>query len=419
MKKSILFLLVACFCFVGQSNVHAQKAKFKSNKTSVQKTRLPDNYIEPDKRTYDLYAKGSYAYDIDAHQKRIFGWKQDIDNPMVKGVVSLYGFSIGSPQLASQKKESKDKDGNVTDRWTEYHYTNSATGNGTLYVYGASNPFKYKAKDKKKSKYEEKKEAREAEAKKDLEDNPFLSSEDIAEAEESDVSEDEGLEGEALPLINTISVNQSKEVKTKTFRSSTKAYNDYKTNQRSKLMSFKSNYPNAAYRSAISRLNKMYGYAPVKQVFYMKTMKSDKHPEYKTWNDASQAATTLFKTVKYNKSIDATSTKFDPIIKYFADMVSKSADDKKAKKLNKAAFQNLTNIMFYLDRHDDLIKIANSNMESKYLDGIAKRIMEKSKKQKAQLLFHNMSTCHIESAEEIGEDDIEVDEAEEEVEDDN
>ena len=410
--------MVICFCFVGQTNMYAQKAKFKSKSTAVQKTRLPDNFIEPEKRTYDLYAKGSYAYDIDAYQKRIFGWTEDRENPNVKGVVSIYGFSIGRPKLNSKKRESKDKEGKVTDRWTDYHYTNSATGNGTLYVYGLSNPFKYNDKTKKKSKYEEKKEAEAAADKKELEDNPFLSSEDIAEAEESDVGTDEGLEGEALPLIKTIGVDQSTDVKSKTFRSSSKAYNDYKSNQHSKLQNFRSNYPNAAYRSAISRLNRMYGYAPVKQVFYMKTMKSDKHPEFKTWNDASTAAQTLFKTVKYNKSIDETSTKFDPIIKYFADQLSKSSGDKKAKKLNKAAFQNLTNIMFYLDRHDDLITIAKNNMESKYLDGIAKRIMEKSKKQKAQLLFHSMDTCHVDNEEEIAEDDIEVDEAEEEAEDD-
>ncbi len=407
-----------CFCLVGQTNLIAQKAKFKSKSTRVQKTKLPTNYIEPEKRTYDLYAKGSYGSGVDAHQKRIFGWSHDPANPNVKGVVSIYGFTINSPQVKTEAKTKKDKDGNVTDRWTEYHYTNSAKGNGTLYVYGLTNPFKYKAKNKKdtKSKYEERKEAKEAAEKKSLEDNPFLSSEDVAEADkgESDVGTDEGLSGEALPFANRFSVDQSLTVKTKKFRSRSKAYEDYVNNQRQKLFNFRNEYPNQAYRSAISRLNGLYGYTPTKQSFRIRTMKTEKHPEFKTWNDAAQAATTLFKTVKYNKSIAETSTKFDPIIKYYSDMVTKSAGDKKAKKLNRAAFDNLTNIMYYLDRHDDLITIAKSNMESKNLDGMAKRIMEKSMKKKAELLFHNMTTCHVENAEEIAEDEFEVEEAEQE-----
>ncbi len=414
MKKSILILLSICFFLSGQNQLLAQKAKFKSKSAYIQKTRLPDNYIEPEKRTYDLYAQGSYSSQVDAHQKKIFGWKQDIDNPNVKGVVSIYGFSVDSPKVHSKKKTKKDDDGKVTDSWTEYHYTNSAKGRGTLYIYGTSNPFKYQDNDKpkKKSKYQEKQEAKAAADKKALADNPFLSSEDVEEAE-SDIGEDEGLDGEALPLLDRVSVDQTKEVKSKTFRSSSKAYADYKNNQRNKLYDFKSTYPNSAYRSAISRLNRMYGYAPVKERFSMKTMKTEKHPEYKTWNDACTAASTLFKTVKYNKSIDATSTKFDPIIKYFSEQVKKSNGDKKAKKLNKAAFKNLTNILFYLDRHDALIPIGKENLESKVLDKTAKRIVDKSKRLKAKLLFHKMKTCHVESAEEVAEDDIEVNEAEE------
>ena len=115
MKNALLLSMAICFFFAGQTDVFAQKAKFKNKYTTVQKTRLPINFIDADKRTYDLYAKGSYAHNIDVHQKRIYGWKHDAENPNVKGVVSIYGFSTGSPKLNKEKKTKKDKEGNVTD----------------------------------------------------------------------------------------------------------------------------------------------------------------------------------------------------------------------------------------------------------------------------------------------------------------
>lgn len=208
MRKTTFLLLIFSLCFFSSSLLNAQKAKFKTKVVTVQKTRLPQHYIAPENRTYDIFAKGSYATDIDPHQKIIFGWDRNGENPNLKGVLSIYGFTMGSPKKSSQKKEKKSKEGKV-DRWTEYSYSATANGRGTLYIYGESNPFIFEKnkKDVEKSKYELKKEAEAAAKKKDLEDNPFLTADDVAEAEESDVSVDEGLSDEAMSLVNTIRVD--------------------------------------------------------------------------------------------------------------------------------------------------------------------------------------------------------------------
>ena len=409
-------MLILVACFLSSTMVTAQKAKFKNKIVTVQKTRLPHNYVAPENRTYDLYTKGTYSTDINPHEKGIFGWTKDEENPKLKGVLSVYGFSMGSAKKATEKKESKDKEGKVT-KWNEYNYSATASGKGTLYVYGESNPFKYqkakkKKKNGKKSKYELKKEAAEAEKKKAIADNPFLSAEDAAEAEESDISTDEGLSDEALTLVNTIKVDQTQTVKTKNYRKSTDAYKEYKNSQRPKLENFRSNYPNGAYKSAISQLNKNYGYAPVNYRFYLKRMKSDKHKEFKKWNDACLATETLFKMVKYNESIDEMQSKFDPIVEYFANMLDKTSDtDKKTKKMKKAAFQNLVDILYYLDRHDEALAYCEKNIESKFIDKSCERKHERSKRHAALLAFHKMTASHVETEGEIAADDIESEEA--------
>lgn len=408
--KLCLLLIVGC-CFCSTNALYAQKAKFKNQKATVQKTRLPSNYIEPENRTYDLYTKGAYATNIEAHDKGIYGWTLDQENPQLEAAVSIYGFRIGAAKRSSEKKETKNKEGKVTDTWTEYTYSGTAEGKGTLYLYGASNPFVYKKKNAKKSKYEEKKEAEAAAKKKELEDNPFLSAEDVEDAGESDISEDTGLDGAQLPLIERVDLDIEKTVKTKAYRSSSAAYKDYRDNQKPKLYDFRANYPANAYNKAIRTLNARYGYSPVNYNVWLKKMKSDKHPDFKKWNDACQATVTLFKVFKYNKSIEANQKKFDPIIAYFAGVVESIPEkDRKAKKMKKAAFQNLTNIMYYLDRYEETITLCNKYKESKVLDKIAKRKMEDSERQIALMAFHKVESCHLESAVEINEEDIETEE---------
>lgn len=414
MQRTILPFIIFCICLFSGTGLNAQKAKFKTQVATIQKTRLPQNFIEPENRTYDLFAKGSYATDIDPHQKIIFGWTRNEESPNLKGVLSIYGFSMGGAKKSSQKKEKKNKEGKVIDRWTEYSYSGTANGRGTLYIYGESNPFVFEKKKKsgEKSKYELKKEAEAAAKKKDLEDNPFLTSDDVAEAEESDISVDEGLSDEAMALVKTIKVDQTKTVTTTgTHRSSTSAYKEYTGQRRPELYDFKASYPSGAYKSTISQLNYLYGYAPVNYKFYMRRMKSEKHAEYKKWNDACQATEMLFKAVRYNEPIEATQSKFDAIINYFSVLLDKTSDtDKKTKKLKKAAFQNLVDILYYLDRNEEAIIVCEKNLDSKFIDKTAKRKLERSQRQMALLAFHGMSTAHVESTGEIEMDDIESEE---------
>lgn len=407
LNLKLYFILIFCF-LLGSNLLNAQKAKFKNKSTIVQKTRLPTNYTAPENRTYALYKKGAYSTNIDVHEKGIYGWTLDQDNPNLKGVISVYGFSMGTAQKSAQKKEKKDKEGKVINSWVEYTYSASAQGKGNLYIYGVNNPFVYR-KNEEKSKLELKKEETEAAIKKDLEDNPFLSAEDIEEVEKDQTNEDSGLTQEKLQFVKKVNINTSQKVETNAHKSATAAYKEFIEKEKPLLHNFQDNYPQSTYNKAIRSLNYRYGYTPINNRFLLKKMKSEKHPQYEKWNDACQATQTLFKAFKYNKSIEESQSKFRPIVDYFAGIVEEIPDSNgKAKKMKKVAFQNMVNILYYLDKHDEVISLCDKNSSSKVLDKIAKRMQRKSKELKALLEFHKMNNCHIKTMEEIDLEDIET-----------
>lgn len=397
--KGLLLLLVCCF--LGSNVAFAQKAKFKNMRANCQKTRLPQNYIQPENRTYSLYKKGAYSENIEVYDRGIYGWTLDQESPKMEAVISVYGFRISPSKRSSEKKVKKNKDGEVTERYTEYTYSGSATGKGTLYIYGESNAFVYKKVNAKKSKAEIQREEAAAAKQKELEDNPFLSAADVGDAGEedageSDINEDTGLDNAVLSLTERVSLDIDSNVKTKVYRSLSAAYKDYVEVQKPKLYDFRDRYPERAYNKAMNSLNAKYGYSPVDYKVWLRKMKTEKHPEYKMWNNATQAAQTLFKSFKYNKSIEASQAKFDPIISYFNEQVAKIDDkDKKGKKMKKAAFENLSNIMYYLERHEELIALCKKYQSSKILDKDAEKMLNKSDRQIALLAFHKVESCHL------------------------
>ncbi|NNE27989.1 MAG: hypothetical protein HKN16_00025 [Saprospiraceae bacterium] len=391
--KRILSLSLALLWF-SFGTLTAQNPNMGGKACSVQKVKLPTNYTEPDQRTYDMVRKGRFSYNIDTETKRLYGWDQTKENPNLRAVVNLYGYTLGSPKRNSKKVEKKDKDGKVTESYTEYWYTGSASGRGTLYVYGASNPFEYKKKPKKES--SKKKEVKKEEPKSE---NQFLSAEVVEELEEqSEMDEDSGLEDSVLPFVTSVSVDKSKNLSGGKARSSSTAYRNFKNNQYPQLQDFRSFFPQLSYNTAMRSLNNMYGFAPTKNLFKLRVIKNEKHPQSKVWNDATAATITLFKSVKFNKGIDKTRQQFLPIIDYYVTQVDRNReDDKKERKLKKAAFENLLNIYYYLDRHDDVIALSSEYLESKRLGRLAKIQKGKSEKMKAHLAFLKMETAHMES----------------------
>ncbi len=393
--------------------LQAQKAKFKNVSCVVQKAKLPLHYSDIEERTYDLTTQGSYSTDIVPHAKKLYGWTVDQTSPNIKGVVNIYDFTMGSPKKTAEKKQKKDKEGKVTESWTEYYYTGSARGRGNLYVYGFDRPFIYESPRKKKSKVKAKQEAKKELLKKDLADNPFLASHDIADAGQSQPG---AVHADAdLPLVATINVDQPITVKTRAYRSASQAAQEYNEKQRPTLESFRNTFASSSYNSAVKKLNQLYGFSPVKHKIYLKRIKNEDHPDAKMWNDACQAVQTIFKTFRFNQSIKEHQKQLIPVVQFFSEQVDKIAEnDKKNSKQRKAAYQNLLSILFYLDYHGEVIAWSEKHLDSKALDGTAKRMLARSDRYKAHLAFLKMTECHISSEDVMDEDDILLEVSEEE-----
>ncbi len=378
------------------SDTQAQNANIGSKACYVQKAGLPINYTDADARYYSLVTKGSYAYGLDNENKRLFGWQVDEVNPVIKAVVSLYGFSVNSPKRQSKKVEKKDKDGKVISSYTEYWYEGRAVGNGTLYIYGHQNEFSYSTKTPKAKKGPTKAELRAEEEQKKLEDNPFLTEEVIDDLGSSEIEEDSGLEGLELPLARRINIDKVKTMSSNKFKSGYAALQDYRTRVYPALSDFRAAYPQGAYNNAINALNRQYGFAPNKSIFRLKTIKNDKHPESKLWNNATDAAIQIFKLVRFNKPVAKQKSSMMAIIDYFVTQVERnSEDDKKQRKVKKAALENLMNIYYFLDMHDEVLAIAGKHLESKKLGKMAERMEAKSKRQSAHLAFLKMNSAHL------------------------
>ena len=399
MKNYLILAVLVGLCYSAQ----AQKAKFKGKVCSIQKATLPTHNIDADKRTYQLTTKGGYADKIVDDGGKLYGWTATEENPHAKAVISVYGFQIGRAKKDSKKKEKKDKDGKVTDSWTEYTYSNQATGLATLYVYGPENRFNYKMEKEKMEKGDKKEE-------KKANDNPFLTQDIVDEAEESDIGEDAGLADADLTLIEKVALNEEKTIKTKAHRKATDAYKEYKELY-DQLTEYRHQFPQEAFESGVASLNGIYGFKPVVDKFWIKRMKTEKHPEYKTWNDAVEATQTIFKTMKFNKPMGEKRQQMQPIVDYFSNqLASISPKDKKAKKHRKAAFNNVLNILRGLDAHDEVISLCDKYSSDKKLDGIAKRFKKQAEYTKAHLAFMNMTERHINTDDVIDEKLIESEE---------
>ncbi len=412
MARTIFTLAILFFL---TTTSYSQKVKFDKIRCSAQKCNLPIQRVAPENRTYSIEKKGLYSHYIDPQAGRLYGWERVNSNPQVYGVVSLYGFSFGRANVKSQKKEKKDKEGNVTETYTEYWYEVTSKGRATLYVYGPQDPFNYKKNEKdpsKQSKREKERAEADAAAAEAEANNPFLKDVDVEPAGDDEEGVDEGAANIELELVKRVNIDQVQSFRSAKKRSKKAAYEDLNNNIRDEQYNFKEAYPAAAFRDGMRRFNNEYGFRPIKSNFLLQNIKSGDIREVDVWNDAVDASKKIMSSLRFNTDITQTQEDMKPILDFFQSIMSKySMEDKKERKVAKAAFENIVLLQGYLDMHAENLALSNKYIDDKKLDKICKKTIRKTERTMAHLEFLNMTSRHVPSSVDEGEDeDIEEEE---------
>jgi hypothetical protein len=384
MKNFLSPIVITILSFV---SIHAQKVDIDNFRFYISNTRLPDNYVPIEKRTFDVKVTGDWNKTDIKNAIFIPGWDLDKNDPTLEIVVNLEPMTRGGMSISTSVEEKKDKNGKVTSS-TKY-YTASSSNNvyGSCKILGMKNEMPRQMSKKELEKQAKK----EKEAKEKKESNPFLSN--VSTNQEPDVVVDTKTNKEVAYYEN---LTQNYGYSTNKSTSQYTASREWETNNYNEYTNHKNAYQQYIVRQVNGKLQEYYGYQPYQHYAKFKELDSEKHPEYTMYSNAIIALKTIFSKMRYNKPVEEIEQDLLPIIKYFDDIVSKySKDEKHEKRLRAATFFNLGVIFIYLDRHDRAIEIGNKMIALDLETDDAQDIIDASTNLKKQLAFHNMTSRHI------------------------
>jgi hypothetical protein len=368
-------------------SIYAQKVDIDNYRIYISNTRLPDNYIPIEKRSFDVKVMGDWNKTDIENAIFIPGWDLDKNDPSLEIVVNLDPMTRGGMNISTSVEEKKDKNGKVTSSTKYYTASSSNSVYGSFKILGMKNEM-----PRQMSKKELEKQAiKEKEAKEKKESNPFLSNVNTNQAPEVEVDSKTNKE-----LAYKESLSQSYNYSTSKSTSQYSASREWETNSYNEYTNHKNSYQQYVVRQVNNRLQEYYGYQPYQHWVKFKELDSEKHPEYTMYSNATSALKTIFAKMRYNKPVEEIEQDLLPIIKYFDDIVSKySKDEKHEKRLRAATLFNLGVIFIFLDRHDRAIEIGNKMIELDLETDDAQDIIDGATNVKKQLAFHHMTSRHI------------------------
>jgi hypothetical protein len=391
MKTNQLTLLVLFLLFIN-NNSYAQKADIDNHYISISYAQVPTNYIDESNRTYSVNSYGSYKYTgrHNDEQINVYGWKRVDKSAHLQIKPNVSSFAPGIATQSTRVDEVKDKDGKVTSSTRYYWYSVTNTGLGTLYIYGAKNEIPPKQKKSDKPKEMSKKEKEQA-------NNPFLKNVDTKDAatNKADVNYNANSN---LPLAYSTSLGASYEYKGPEYTSASQAGKEFYARLEAETAMHEERFLKEMNGRINGYVNRLYGYNPVtNRNVKFKRLDSDKHPEFKMYNSATEAFKTIFAKMRYNKDTKEIEQDLAPIIEYFQGVVEKyhNKDDKGQRKLRAATLYNLARIYQYLDQHDKTITIGKQMILEKEDDDAGEDFIEESEEIARQLAFHKMTSRHI------------------------
>lgn len=372
-----IFALI--FATLISSFLIAQKVDIDNFRVDMEVANLPEKYIEEDKRTYSVQVQGSNPDALKKENFKLYGYKQVEKDGTLKIVISVGELIPGVPSQSTRTVENKDKNGKVTSKTHYYTYSGTNSSNCTVTIYG---PMSQKEIDEEIAKDKKDKPA----------ENPFLKN-----ASNSAPAADSKEESEKYKKIKFSFLNTSYEHTGSESTSATVALNSYNAGSGVAFTNHVKRMPDDAMSQSQSIANKIFGFFPYKLSYQkMKILDSDKHPEYKTFQQATEASKVIFKNFKYNSDIEAFRKDFAPILDYFTALEGKlGSTEKNDRKLKAAALYNIAMINFSLDNFAESEKACKKMIAIDQDKGDAEDILEKIKEVTVEMAKHKMITRHI------------------------
>lgn len=379
-------LLLILFTTVSQIT-YTQKVDIDNYRVEFEVINFPERFIETEKRTYSVEVTGDKEITsvIDPKTIKLFGYTQVESKGVVKIEIDAGRLFLGSATMTSRIQENKDKNGKILSRTSYYTYNSTNSAEATLTIYG---PMSTKDLENEREKEEKKNSKKEKKV-----ENQFL----------------KAASNNTSTASNTDSDNPDyKKVDTKYINPVYSYYGSESTNVTAALRSYNAGvasaydnhlkaYPKDVISTTQKKVNDMYGYFPIRLSYQkMKILDSEDHPEYNTFQQATEAAKVLFKNLKYNSDISTFRADFAPILDYFSGL-NKKLDyrDKQEKKLKGAALYNIAMINCTLDNFDAAIAACNEMIRIDQDKGDAEDLLEKIAEIKVDMDKHKMVTRHI------------------------
>ncbi|MEM1123067.1 MAG: hypothetical protein AAGJ18_21675, partial [Bacteroidota bacterium] len=197
---------------------------------------------------------------------------------------------------------------------------------------------------------------------------------------------------EGVALVEE-SVTTNKVLKTSSYKSAADLRKKFRSLLADKKKAFAKEATNDVVRAAKNLITERYDFnqtAKQHKLYWVK-----KHSTEKDFSKHLESAKALAKSVNAETSAADLKAKLRPAIDFWKKVADETpADDKKLKRVYKAANHNLAVVHYYLDDFDAATQYAEAVIASEGKDGRAKGLLKKIKASQALMELHGVNTMH-------------------------
>ncbi|TAE41731.1 MAG: hypothetical protein EAZ70_00335 [Runella slithyformis] len=366
--KLFLAFTFAVFSF----GTYAQKVDLDRFSFDYSHLKLPQEYVEPAKRTYGVRVETDAKIvpaDAIYDRIRLSGYQLVESKPTVGVLVYFSSFLLTGAELRERIEEVKDKEGRVTSKKYFYLMQVSYRSQGGYKITGPTALGAQKAKEQEKV----------------VSTNRFLQ-----KAEGLDNTDNnKTIENNTGTFGNTYN--------TREFNNAREAREYYRDNQLSIKDAIVGEWVAQTTSAANNQLAQRYGFEEVRGRDHLWILDSNKHPEYATQQEAIKAVKTLMATMNSQNSISSLATNLAPVMEYFQELKTKyKLDEKPDRKMRYSAYYNLACLYYYLDQPEKMMEEAEGLIKNDYDTRDGRRFIELAQELRADLDRQKTNSRHFE-----------------------